>query len=620
MPPDKSQLDVRQLERVLAELRCRLLTERSPEGYWTGDLSTSALSTATAAFALIAAGNVPEDVELARGGLDWLSKHSNPDGGWGDTLRSESNISTTTLCWAALGARPEPSERRRKAIDDAENWLLRHAGGLEPARLARAIHAVYGADRTFSVPILTMCAMSGRLGAEKDAWRYVLQLPFELAACPPGWFHALRLPVVSYALPALISMGQARHHHLPTRNPVCRVLRSLARRRTLDVLDRIQPRNGGFLEAVPLTSFVTMSLAASRQADHPVARRGLSFLRQSVREDGSWPIDTNLATWVTTLSVNALARTGDLERSLGDDERATVLGWLLAQQYREVHPYTNAAPGAWAWTDLPGGVPDGDDTPGALIALHHLARTPGEVREAAMLGVRWILDIQNKNGGVPTFCRGWGKLPFDKSGADLTAHALRALLTWRDFIPESGSRVTVAEVDAAIERAVGYLRRVQNKDGSWTPLWFGNQYAPNNENRTYGTSRVLVALRRVRRHDPPGAVDVTRLRTAAADWFLGAQNPDGGWGGAAAVESSVEETALAVEALADPQLLQSRPEPSAALHRGVAWLLSAVDSGGLDVPTPIGFYFASLWYYEKLYPLIFTLSALGEAKSVISDQ
>ena len=28
--------------------------------------------------------------------------------------------------------------------------------------------------------------------------------------------------------------------------------------------------------------------------------------------DGSWPIDTNLSTWVTTLSVNALATAADL--------------------------------------------------------------------------------------------------------------------------------------------------------------------------------------------------------------------------------------------------------------------------------------------------------------------
>jgi hypothetical protein len=40
--------------------------------------------------------------------------------------------------------------------------------------------------------------------------------------------------------------------------------------------------------------------------------------------------------------------------------------------------------------------------------------------------VRWLLDLQNGDGGIPTFCRGWGALPFDRSAPDLTAHALRA--------------------------------------------------------------------------------------------------------------------------------------------------------------------------------------------------
>src|SRR5207249_987680 len=164
----------------------------------------------------------------------------------------------------------------------------------------------YGKDRTFSAPILMMCAISGRMGSGADGWKDVVPLPFELAALPQRLFAALRLPVVSYALPALIAIGQARHHHLPTRNPLTRFVRNLTQARTLDVLTRIQPSSGGFLEATPLTSFVTMSLAASGQVNHPVTKKGVEFLVASQRDDGSWPIDTNLATWVTTLSVNAL--------------------------------------------------------------------------------------------------------------------------------------------------------------------------------------------------------------------------------------------------------------------------------------------------------------------------
>jgi len=34
-------------------------------------------------------------------------------------------------------------------------------------------------------------------------------------------------------------------------------------------------------------------------------------------------------------------------------------------------------------------------------------------------------------------------------------------------------------------------------------------------------------------------------------------------------------------------------------------------------PAPIGLYFARLWYYEDLYPLTFTLSALERIKRLI---
>src|SRR5205085_7604872 len=116
-------------------------------------------------------------------------------------------------------------------------------------------------------------ALAGKLGVGSGAWRRVMQLPFELAAFPQRWFHALRLPVVSYALPALIAIGQLRHRRAPTRNPLTRALRNLTRRPTLRLLDRIQPSSGGFLEAIPLTSFVVMSLVAAGETSRSEERR-----------------------------------------------------------------------------------------------------------------------------------------------------------------------------------------------------------------------------------------------------------------------------------------------------------------------------------------------------------
>jgi squalene-hopene/tetraprenyl-beta-curcumene cyclase len=47
-----------------------------------------------------------------------------------------------------------------------------------------------------------------------------------------------------------------------------------------------------------------------------------------------------------------------------------------------------------------------------------------------------------------------------------------------------------------------------------------------------------------------------------------------------------------------------------ALARGTNWLVEQVESGTWKNPAPIGFYFARLWYYERLYPMIFTVGAL----------
>jgi len=339
-----------------------------------------------------------------------------------------------------------------------------------------------------------------------------------------------------------------------------------------------------------------MSLAGTDRADHPVVRRAVRFLIDSVRDDGSWPIDTNLATWNTTLAVNALAAAS------GDVGALGCLDWLLACQHRRLHPFTHAAPGGWGWTDLSGAVPDADDTSGALLALKTLrdcnARAEhGPIASAAAAGVRWLLDLQNADGGWPTFCRGWGTMPFDRSGADLTAHALRALSAWR--------RVAPTRIERAVRRGLRFLARCQRGDGSWLPLWFGNQDDPQEENPVYGTSRVLAAYRELNLLGTPQA------RRGVA-WLAAAQHADGGFGAATGGERSVEETALAVEALA----AVGEADVQVVADKGLSWLVQAVEAGRHTAASPIGFYFARLWYYEDLYPIVFTVGAFGHALAV----
>jgi len=598
-----------------------LLSQCTRQGHWVGKLSSSALSTATAVSALSlverhadvdrdggpAAKSAIDSVrlEIMSGlicnGLQWLAEHQNEDGGWGDTDKSTSNIATTMLVRAAFHLTAVPA-KHADLLQRAETYIKEEDG-------IAGLRRRFGKDKTFAVPILNNCAL-----AELVPWSEVSPLPFELACFSQKTYRHLRLPVVSYAIPALVAVGQARYWHRKPLNPITRVVRYFARSPSLRTLEKTQPESGGYLEAAPLTSFVVMSLASMNLTAHPVVRRGVEFLLDSVREDGSWPIDTNLATWVTTLSINALAAGGENVSQLD------CLDWLLSCQYQQRHPFTGADPGGWGWSDLSGAVPDADDTPGALLALANFLRCDPEANRekictAANNGIRWLLGLQNKDGGWPTFCRGWGFLPFDRSGPDLTAHALRALHAWK---ASQGNGALDARINKAIERGSAYLASRQRGDGTWIPLWFGNEHRKGKENPVYGTARVLLAYRDL------GRIHCNEARRGIA-WLVSAQLSDGGWGGPPPVPnnamspttSSVEETAIALEALLPAAHTAS---VSRAVQRGLTWLVEVVESGRYREPTPIGLYFAKLWYHEKLYPSTFTVSALGHAVHALQQR
>ena len=606
----------------------QLLDERNTAGHWIGELSTSALSTATAISAICSyrnqcEGKPPdESVEwmesVVEQGVQWLADQQNEDGGWGDTDLSYSNISTTMLVLASWRL-SNTLDRWPKAVDHARGYISKQ-GGVEGLRRR------YGEDKTFAVPILANAAIAGEVD-----WKTVPVLPFEAACVPQSWYRFMQMPVVSYAIPALVAIGQAKYRNDPPRNPLSNLIRKLSVSRTLRVLQNMQPSSGGFLEAIPLTSFVVMGLSCSGHANHPVVENGLRFIRDSVRSEGSWPIDTNLATWNTSLSISALSQTlasdhtstsltggaHDRRELLKEMYRPELLDWLLGCQNLDRHPFTGAKPGGWGWSDLSGAVPDADDTPGALIALRYWAdhanpdgATLERIRKAVRAGGNWLLSLQNRDGGWPTFCRGWGKLPFDRSGSDLTAHAMRALNAWKAEFPES-------VIEAAFRRGWRYLERQQRPDGSWLPLWFGNQDLGDEENPLYGTVKVLLAFR-----------DFSLEESAAAQrgraWLTKQQHADGSWGGGRSITErspdlvgSIEETALALEILADGE--DNSGDKSLA-DMGLRWLCDRVREKRYTQPSPIGFYFAKLWYHERLYPQIFTAAALSRACRVQDDR
>src|SRR5439155_22261139 len=175
-------------------------------------------------------------------------------------------------------------------------------------------------------------------------------------------------------------------------------------------------------------------------------------------------------------------------------------------------------PGGWFFEYRNGFYPDTDDTAMVLMGLARTgqAHTP-DGRPAAERGVRWLLAMQNRDGGWAAFDRDNDRevltqVPFadhnamlDPSCPDITARVLEAL-------GQFGYRVGHAQVD----RALAFLHRTQERTGAWLGRW--------GVNYIYGTWQVLLGL-----HAVGFQMQQPLVRRAVA-WLKQVQQPGGGWG------------------------------------------------------------------------------------------
>jgi squalene-hopene/tetraprenyl-beta-curcumene cyclase len=226
--------------------------------------------------------------------------------------------------------------------------------------------------------------------------------------------------------------------------------------------------------------------------------------------------------WDTAIAVPALVASGVPadDPSLG---RAT--RWLLDREVRTVGDWKRQAPeapvGGWYFEYANEFYPDTDDTAEVLTSLSKV-RLPSEEedrvrREAIERGRKWLLGMQNDDGGWGAFDRGctnevWTYIPFadhnamiDPSCEDITGRALEALNNLGDR-PDH----------PAVRRAVEFLKAKQEPDGTWYGRWGCNHI--------YGTWLALRGLL----HAEEDLCEARYQR--AGHWLRARQNPDGGWG------------------------------------------------------------------------------------------
>ncbi len=224
--------------------------------------------------------------------------------------------------------------------------------------------------------------------------------------------------------------------------------------------------------------------------------------------------------WDTAWAGVALLDAGVLP---SDERLIKTARWLITKQITDVvgdwgikNP--EAKPGGWSFEFNNKHYPDVDDSIEVLKFLSRISLPYAELKAPIERGVHWLISMQSKNGGFAAFDKDnnlevLNKLPFSDHGAcldpatvDITARMITFLVGVLNYDKN----------DPVILRAANFIRKNQEKDGSFFGRW--------GVNYIYGTWTALEALATLGL--PQDALVVSR----AVNWLKTIQNEDGGFG------------------------------------------------------------------------------------------
>jgi squalene-hopene/tetraprenyl-beta-curcumene cyclase len=607
------------VERALDAACDHLLGLQSPEGWWKGELQTNVTMDAEDLLLrhFLGIRTEEETAEAAR----WIRSQQRDDATWANFHGGPGDLSTTIEAYTALRLAGDPADARHMK---AAAEFVRQAGGIEASRVFTRIWLATGGQWPWDdLPVLPpeMMFLPSWFPLNVYDWacwarqtivpltivsarRPVRPLPVDLAELRTGR-PAPRRPRGGWDA-VFTALDEILHRY--QRRPIAG-LRQAAVRRAADWIVARQELDGswGGIQPPWVYSLIALDLCGYG-LDHPVMRKGLEGLdRFTIRDETGRRLEAcQSPVWDTALAMNALLDTG----VPGDHPAVSrAADWLLAEEVRGPGDWAvrrpSLAPGGWAFEFDNDGYPDTDDTAEVVLALRRVPHP--DARPAIDRGMRWMAGMASRDGGFAAFdadntrelCT---RLPFcdfgaviDPPSADVTAHVVEALAAEG----RAGSAVA--------RRAVLWLLKAQEPDGSWFGRWGANH--------VYGTGAVLPAL--VAAGVRQDAACVRR----AVTWLERHQNGDGGWGedlrsyddpawiGRGA--STPSQTAWALIGL----LAADRPtgDPDGAVERGVRWLVEHQRPDGTwdeDFFTGTGFP-GDFYINYHLYRLVFPISALG---------
>jgi squalene-hopene/tetraprenyl-beta-curcumene cyclase len=621
------------LDHAVSKATDALLAAQHPDGYWLYELEADA--TIPAEYVLLVhylgePANLALETKIGR----YLRRIQREDGGWPLFTDGAMDVSATVKAYFALkmiGDSPEAEhmQRARRAILEA--------GGAEKVNVfTRILLALFGVVSWRAVPMMPV-----------EIMRLPMWFPFHLSKVS-YWARTVIVPllVLNAKRPKARNPRGVRIDEVFTDPPVntgmptraghqsrgwftfFRVVDSIVRlvdpampkggrERAIDeavrfVDERLNGEDGLGAIFPAMANSVMMYDVLGYPPEHPnraIARKSLDkLLVIDESEDGEAYCQPCLSpVWDTSLAAHALLETG-MPKARAAVKRG--LDWLVPLQILDVRGdwvsrRPNVRPGGWAFQFANPHYPDVDDTAVVAMAMERADRENGTALygEAIARGREWIVGMQSSDGG-------WGafepentqfylnNIPFSDHGALLDPPTVDVSARCLSMLAQLGE--TSANSEPA-RRALDFIVKDQERDGSWYGRW--------GMNFVYGTWSALCAL------NAAGVAPTDSRVKRGADWLIGVQNADGGWGedgdsykldyrGYEQAPSTASQTAWALLGLMAAGRIG---DPS--VKRGIDWLMKTQNDHGLwDETRFTATGFPRVFYlryhgYRKFFPL-----------------
>ncbi|MDQ3960204.1 MAG: squalene--hopene cyclase [Pseudomonadota bacterium] len=580
------------LETAIARARVALQQDQQADGHWVYTLEADC--TIPAEYILMMHFMDEVDRDLERKIAVYLRKQQASHGGWPLYAGGEIDLSGSVKVYYALKlAGDDPAAphmvKARKAI-------LAHGGAARANVFTRITLALFGQlpwraapfipveimllprwfpfhlskisywSRTVMVPLLILCTLKPKAANPRG-----IDIRELFITSPAEEKHYFRPTTrLSYLFLGLDRIGRTLEPLIP------RSLRGIAihqaeqwftaRLNGTDGLGGIFPAMVNAYEALALLGY---------PKDHPYRRQAQAALRKLlvIEDQVAYCQPCVSPMWDTAIACHALYEAAGRQAS---PEVVEGLDWLKARQlrdepgdWRDHHPAL--AGGGWPFQYANPYYPDLDDT--SMVGWAMCLTDPERYSEAIQMSAEWIWNMRSKNGGFASFDADnthyyLNNIPFADHGAlldppteDVTARCLVLLILAAD-----------PRYQAAITRAIRFLRDTQEAEGCWFGRW-GTNYI-------YGTWSVLSAL------EIAGEDRAQPYIRRAVEWLKETQHIDGGWGESndsyfpakrhQPHPSTSFQTAWALLALMAAGELRSE-----AVRRGIHYLLQHQQADGL---------------------------------------